>query len=111
MIIQRSWLKLYMMQAKPCPLAFVVETHQVLHRHLHVVENHKGSSSTTRVSGFYSLGLNTHVARYEKHADTLRAFASANCCDKVVCEHAICDPFLDAVHNVVLPIRAFSCSR
>merc|ERR1719453_1035311 len=92
-------------------LSFVSKTHEVLNWHFDVVKKHQCCSSTTRVSCFDWLGFHTHVTRDEEHADPLPTLARPYCCDKVICKHAVCDPFLDAIDDVKLPIRRLLCCR
>merc|ERR1712232_1045338 len=52
-------------------LTFVIETHQILHWYLHIVEDNKCRTSRAGVSCFNCFGINAHVSTYEEHADAI----------------------------------------
>eukprot|EP00754_Rhynchopus_humris_P038447 Rhum_TRINITY_DN21064_c0_g1::Rhum_TRINITY_DN21064_c0_g1_i1::g.173056::m.173056 len=80
--------------------------HQVLHRHLHVVELNVGRAGAGGVRRGDELGGHTLTALDEQHADALSALATrAHRRDKQVGERGVRDPLLRTVHDVVLAAR------
>lgn len=88
--------------------ALVLLAEQVLNRHLDIVEGDVRGAGGGRVRGLDSLGLYALAALDEQNAQPLVRLDAG---DEVVAEHAVGNPLLGAVDDVVLAVGRLGRGR
>lgn len=88
--------------------ALVFFAKQMVARHFHIVELYVGRAGGRRVGGLDKLRLNSLASFDDQHRHALLGLAGG---DEVVAEHAIGDPFLGSIDDVVRAICGQLCGR